>query len=370
MQFRPIRSLLSCCAVALLAPSLSRAEEPAPKTLLVLGGTGFSGPHVVEEARSRGFTVTLFNRGKANPHLFPELERLRGDRDPEVGDGLKALEGRRFDAVIDTSGHVPRHMRASCELLADSGFYVFVSSLSAYADHATPGADEDAPLAELPEHLAGSEDFRGEAFGPLKALCEKEVLAAFPGRSAVVRPGLIVGPGDWSDRFTYWVARADRGGEILAPGTGDDPVKVIDAKDLAAFLVTLAENRTAGVFNAIGPDRTLTIREVVETCVAAAGKECTVTWVDAGFLESQGVAPWTNLPLWLPSSGETAGFHTRSIARGVAAGLTFRPLDETVAETLTWVREWPAERASKPLRNGLTPEREAEILAAWREKKA
>ncbi len=345
--------------------SAAPSAPPREKTMLIFGGTAFIGPQVVPVALAHGWKVTLFNRGKTNPDLFPEVEHLHGDRDPNVGDGLKALEGRKFDVIIDDSGHVPRHVKASCAALADEKTYaVFVSSLSAYASHDEVGVDEDQPLAPL---LAPSEDFMGDAFGPLKALCEKEYQDAFPGRSAIVRPGLIVGPRDKSDRFTYWIARMARGGDVLAPGDGNDPIMIIDVRDLAEWLVTLCDHRTPGVFNAIGPDRKLTMREVVETCAKAADVESQVTWVDGAFLEEHGAHGWSDLPVWMPQTEGLRGFHLRKNQRAIDAGLKFRPLIDTCRDTLAYWRSLPEDRRTK-LKRGLTPEREAELLKAWRER--
>lgn len=359
--------LASLCTVALVSwrSSDDEARPAEGKRLLLLGGTNFIGTHLVPAAQKAGFIVTIFTRGKTNPGLFPDVEKLVGDRDPDAGEGLKALEGRKFDAVIDTSGHVPRHMKASAALLANNAsYYVFVSSLSAYAGHDTVGADESDPLAPLEEE---SEDFRGHAFGPLKALCEQATEQAFPGRCAIVRPGLIVGPPDKSDRFTYWVSRLDRGGDVLAPGAPDDPIMIIDVRDLAEWLVHLAIERTPGVFNAIGPDRTLTIGELLETCNEAAGKDAKLVWASEEFLAEQGVAPWTDLPVWLPPSPPMSGFHRRSISAALAAGLKFRPLEDTVKTTLDWWRTLPEERRART-RVGLTAEREKAVLEAWSKK--
>ena len=367
-----LASSLAAAAAARAASARPLFEgEPAKKTgktLLVLGGTGFTGPFVVETARARGFTVATFNRGKTNPDLQfpPDVERIHGDRDPKIEPGLEALKGRKFDAVIDTSGHVPRHMKASCEILAPNvRHYVFVSSLSAYASHDTPGADETAPLEELKQE---TEDFTGDAFGPLKVLCERAVQAARPGRNAVVRPGLIVGPRDKSDRFTYWVARVDRGGEVLCPGKPDEGVMIIDGRDLAEFVVRLAERATAGIFNAIGPERKLTMLEILESAKRASGpqNDARFTWVSQEFLEANEMFPWGVIPLWAPSNGALAGFHHRSIAAALRAGIAFRPIDVTVKDTLEWYRSWPEDRR-KNLRRGIKPEREAELLAKWRE---
>ncbi|KYF49904.1 hypothetical protein BE04_16435, partial [Sorangium cellulosum] len=337
------------------------------KTLLILGGTGFLGPAVVEAAKARGYTVTLFNRGKTRPHLFPDIEKLHGDRDPNKGDGLKALAGRAWDAVIDNSGYVPRIVKASAELLAPNvQQYVFISSLSAYASHTTPGADETAPVATMADPTVETMGKDFENYGPLKALCEQAAEAAMPGRVTRVRPGFIVGPEDPTDRFTYWPARVERGGEVLAPGTPLDPIQIIDVRDLAAWLVAVVEARTTGIFNATGPGEPLTMGGLLDTCKAAlgSGANARFTWVSAKFLEKPGGEP-VDLPIWAPAEGETQAFHLRSTERARKAGLTFRAVQETVKDTLSWWKTLPPERQAKP-RAGLSPEREAELLRAWR----
>ncbi|XYI00173.1 NAD-dependent epimerase/dehydratase family protein [Sorangium sp. So ce1128] len=335
------------------------------KTLLVLGGTGFLGPAVVEAAKARGYTITLFNRGKTRPHLFPDIEKLHGDRDPAKGDGLKALTGRAWDAVIDNSGYVPRIVKASAELLAPSvRQYVFISSLSVYASHTTPGADETAPVATMPDPTVETMGKEFENYGPLKALCEQAAETAMPGRVTQVRPGFIVGPEDPTDRFTYWPVRVARGGEVLAPGTPLDPVQIIDVRDLAEWLVTVVDTRTTGVFNAAGPGEPLTMGGLLDACKAASGADARFTWVSAKFLEKPPGEP-VDLPIWTPAEGETSAFHLRSAERARKAGLKFRPVPDTVKDTLSWWKTLPPERNAKP-RAGLSPEREAELLRAWR----
>jgi 2'-hydroxyisoflavone reductase len=337
---------------------------PPKKKILILGGTGFLGPALVELAQPRGHTLTLFNRGKTQPHLFPEVEKLQGDRD---GD-LKALEGRKWDAVIDTSGYVPRIVKASAELLAPNvEQYLFVSTISVYKDLSRTGIDEDAPLATVEDEK--TEDI-SKHYGALKALSEKAAEAAMPGRATIVRPGLIVGPGDPTDRFTYWPVRVARGGEVLAPGDGEDPVQFIDVKDLAAFILGLVERKTTGVFNATGPVNTLTMRGLLEACKQANGGDASFTWVDAAFLEEQKVSPWMNMPVWIPrSDAEAGGIGRVSHARALAQGLTFRPAVDTARDTLAWFKTQPAERQEK-LRAGLPPEREREVLTAWHQRSA
>ncbi|WP_428261756.1 NAD-dependent epimerase/dehydratase family protein [Haliangium sp.] len=340
------------------APASAPETSTSSPTLLILGGTGFLGPHLVEQARARGFEITLFNRGKTNPHLFPGLEKLRGDRD---GD-LEALKGRSWDAVIDTSGYVPRIVTASAELLASAvKHYTFISTLSVYADHATVGITEEYPVATIEDE--SNEDVRAN-YGALKALCERAAEAAMPGRVANIRPGLIVGPLDPTDRFTYWPVRVARGGEVLAPGTGDDRIQVIDVRDLAAWTVQVVEQRVTGVYNAVGPAGGVPMRSVLERCRQALGSDARFTWVSAEFLEAQEVAPWQHMPAWLPAEGEYAGFGSVDVSRAVARGLSFRPIEDTARATVEWFQTLPAERQAK-LRAGITPEREAEVLAAW-----
>jgi len=318
--------------------------------LLLLGGTKFLGKHVAAAALASGHEVTLFTRGETNPGLFPEAEHLRGDRDGN----LAALEGREWDAVVDTSGYVPRVVGASAELLADAvQRYVFVSSVSVYASFAEPPT-EDSPLAVLDDY--GSEDVQ-QHYGALKTLCEAEVERALRGRALVVRPGLIVGPDDPTDRFTYWPQRARRGGEILAPAPPDRPVQFIDVRDLAEWIVRMAEAGATGVFNATGRPRELTFEALLEACGAER-----VTWVDDAFLVEHEVGEFAELPLWIAEgNGEARCFQLVDVSRALAAGLTFRPLAETVRD----VPEWTGQGAPRQGKAGLAPEREAELLAAW-----
>jgi 2'-hydroxyisoflavone reductase len=346
-------------AGALSARSADQAS--APKTILMLGGTGFLGPQTVEAAVRRGHKVTLFNRGRTRPGLFPDLEKLHGDREK---DDLKALEGRKWDAVVDTSANVPRWVNKAAAVLGPNvGHYIYVSSISAYADLSRPGTDESAPLATIDDPT--TEKIDGRTYGALKALSEKAAESSMPGRVAVVRPGLIVGPEDPSDRFTYWPVRVAAGGEVLAPGSPDDPIQLIDVRDLGEFLVRLIEDHTTGVFNALGPDRTLTIGHTLDACKEVAKSDATFTWADAGFLKEQGVNAWSDMPAWVPSGGDSAGFAKVSNARAIKAGLTFRPIADTAKATLEWFRTQPEERRSK-LRAGLSREREAKVLAAWK----
>jgi 2'-hydroxyisoflavone reductase len=345
-------------AKAAKGPKAQRADKPL--RILLLGGTGFLGPHLVENARARGHTVTLFNRGKTHPELFPEVEKLRGDRNGQ----LDALKGRTWDAVIDTSGYVPRIVRMSAELLAPSvKQYVFISSISVFPDDVKPGADEKTPVQQLSE--PGSEEVR-KHYGALKALCEQAAEAAMPGRTTNVRPGLIVGPGDPTDRYTYWPVRIDRGGEALAPGTAKDPVQYVDARDLAAWIVRTLERGTVGVFNATGPELPLGIGAMLASCAKAAGKPASLVWVPEKFLDEHKVSAWEDMPVWTGASG---GFSRIDCGKAIRAGLRFRSADETARDTLAFWKTLPEERRKKP-RAGVSPEREQEVLAAWKSRKS
>lgn len=345
-------------ATARLKPKLK------PMTLLVLGGTGFLGPHFVEAARRRGHKLSLFNRGKTAPEKFAgeefsDIEQLHGDRKTD----LKALEGeRRWDAVLDTSAYLPADVTRSAGLLAPRiGQYLLVSTISVYARNDVP-ADENSPLAQLAD--PNVTEVTGETYGGLKALCEAAAEREAPGRTTIVRPGLIVGPGDRTDRFTYWPARADRGGEILAPGSAQDPTQFIDVRDLAEFLLTAIERRHFGIYNADAAPGALSMGAVLRESQRAAGAESSLTWVPAEFLEAQKVSPWQDMPAWIPARGEYAGFGRTSVAKAQAAGLRHRPLGETVRDTLAYWRQLPADRRAKP-KAGIAPEREAQVLKAW-----
>jgi 2'-hydroxyisoflavone reductase len=335
--------------------------------LLVLGGTKFLGRHVVETALARGDEVTLFNRGRLNRGLFPEVEKLRGDRDG----GLDALRGRRWDAVVDTSGYVPRVVRASAELLADAvEFYAFVSSVSVYADFSRR-TDEGSPLASLEDETV--EEVTGETYGALKAMCERAVEEAMPGRVLKVRAGLIVGPYDPTGRFTYWVERVARGGEVLAPALPTRQVQFIDARDLSQWMLRMAETRHVGVFNAGGPADGLTMGRLLEECLNVSRSDARITWVGEQFLLENGVEPWGDLPLWLPESDEKhRHFLDVPYDKAVAAGLTFRPLAETVRDTLAWLSAGShvvADEDAAALAMTIKPEREAELLTVWHNQK-
>jgi len=372
------RILLQLSSAALLGltvrgqPALAAGTGKQPRKplrILILGGTGFTGPHQVRYALSRGHQITLFNRGK-QPHEWPgAVEELIGDRN--TGD-LRALAGREWDVCIDNPTTLPFWVRDAGRVLHGKvRHYIFVSTISVYADNLRP-ADESAPVANYSGKDAMAETLEslranGELYGPLKALSEKEAEKQFPGKATIIRPGLIVGPGDETDRFTYWPVRLARGGEVLTPGDGSDPAQIIDARDLAEWTIRMAEAVTLGTFNATGPKHPLLMREMLTGIAAAIHADAKPIWVATDFLESEKVEAWSDMPVWVPARGDTAGFAKRSIAKALAAGLTFRPLDMTAADTLAWFKQQPPERQAK-LKAGLTPAREAEVLAKWKSK--
>ena len=353
-----VAAAAAAAAAAFGTKALSAGTNPR-KTLLILGGTRFLGPEIVDAAKASGWTITLFNRGKTNPGLFPDLEKLQGDRN----DDLKSLVGRSFDAVIDTSGYFPRQVKDSAALLGKTAKqYVFVSSISVYADLGKPGVDETAPVAVLTDPTF--EKVTEETYGGLKALCEAAAEAAMPGRVTNVRPGLIVGPNDGTDRFTYWPVRVAKGGEVLAPNRPEDPVELIDVRDLASWIVRTIDTKTFGVFNATSAP--IKVGDMLEACKAASGGDARFTWVDAAFLKAQKVEEWSDLPVWTSPAGSDAGGGLVKNTRAVAKGLTFRPIKATAKDTLDWWKKQPKERTAR-LKSGLSEEREAAVLAAWHE---
>lgn len=326
--------------------------------LLVLGGTKFLGRHLVEAGLERGYTITILHRGQTNPALFPNVEKIHANRDGE----LDVLHDREWDAVIDTSGYVPRVVKQAVEKLKHAvGHYTFVSSISVYRDFSTIGLDEHAPILELEDVF--SEDVE-QSYGALKALCESEVQAEFEDRALVVRPGLIVGPHDPTDRFTYWPRRFAQGGDVLVPSDPFAPVQFIDVRDLAEWMLTMIERKVSGVFNATGPSTPLTMREFMATCVDVTPKEANPVWVSEEFLARHQVGEWVELPLWISKQTNWPGFMAASQQRAMAAGLTFRPLAQTLSDTMAWSQGLAKDRLWQA---GLSPERERELLAAWYE---
>lgn len=348
----------------------SLAAPGRPLRVLILGGTGFTGPFQVRYALERGHEITLFNRGR-RPQEWPgRVEELTGDRDTA---DLAALAGREWDVCIDNPTSVPHWVRDVGQVIGGRvGHYIFISTISVYADTSRPGLTETAALAQYDGEDPMQETMDGlranmRLYGALKALSEAEAGRQFPGMTTVIRPGLIVGPGDGTDRFTYWPVRLARGGEVLAPGDGSDPVQFIDARDLAEWTIRIAEQRVLGIFNATGPAHELRMDAMLHGIRAATTAGARLTWVPADFLAEHEVSPWGDMPVWVPGRGDTAGFARVSNARAVEAGLSFRPLATTAADTLEWFRNEPAERQAA-LRAGITPERETEVLAAWHAK--
>ncbi len=401
-------SVVAGAAAAALGPTsqLARAATGRKQLkILVLGGTGFIGPAIVEAATKAGHSLTIFNRGKTEKRLGTgrdDVEHLYGNRDPKLraddadpnsAQGLSQIEerikaGAKWDAVVDTSGFVQRIVKASADLLAPAaGQYVFISSISAYKGNDKPNADE---TDELGTTTATDETITNETYGPFKAQCEAAVEAAFPGKATNIRPGFIVGPGDPYDRFTYWAVRVSKGGTVLAPGAPSDPVQYIDCRDLADFVVRSIEQKIYGAYNAIGPAKRFTIGEMLDQCKQAAASDAKFEWVDAEFLGERHVMPAVDMPIWVPAVGESAAFHTRSVAKSVAAGMRFRTAEDTAKAILAW---WPGEverrlrvgkqmvedltKAGKDIppslkdpakmRAGISAERETELLNAWRE---
>jgi 2'-hydroxyisoflavone reductase len=362
-------TVASAGAFALNARStkLFAQKSVKPLRILILGGTGFTGPYQVRYALSRGHKVTTFNRGKTHPGELPnKVEQLIGDRNGK----LDALKDRQWDVVIDNPTTLPAWVRDVAQILKGNvEQYVFISTVSVYGEVKT-GPDENAPT----EKYEGADPYKEtleamkaggyKTYGPLKTLSEREAEKWFPGKTLIIRPGLIVGPRDETDRFTYWPVRIDRGGEVLAPGSPDDPVQFIDARDLAEWTIRMVENRETGVYNATGPAKPLGIGGMLDGIKAALKPDAKFTWVSEEFLTEEKVQPWSDMPVW---TGKESALARAKIDRALSKGLTFRPLAETARDTLAWFKSLPQDRQSK-LRAGLTPEREAEVLAAWKKK--
>lgn len=350
------------------ASTTQRAEHNA-KRMLFLGGTGFLGPHMVEAALKRGYQVTLLTRGRAGKELFPDAERLIGDR---AGD-MPALKGKTWDVVVDNSGYVPANVRTSATLLRDSvGHYVYTSTIDAYRDFHTAGITEEYPLAQLP---VGEPHNPNKYYGPLKALCEQEVRTVFPSKHTIIRPGWVAGPGDNNNLFAYWVKRVQRGGEFLAPGTPTDPFQLVDVRDLAAFVIEAADKSITGPFNVVAPP--MGFGEMLSVVQQTLGKIATPVWVNGDFLKAKGVRPYFDMPMWWPPRNDYDALNIPSgLGGGVGAfrisgekarmaGARYRPLADTTRDLLAWydkeIDEWP--ETGRP---GLTTVRERTLLAEWR----
>lgn len=325
--------------------------------LLMLGGTRFLGKTIVEAAVARGHEVTLFNRG-SRPDLFPGLEQLVGDRDG----GLDALKNRSWDAVIDTSGYVPRIVNQSLQALKDNvSHYTFISTIDVY-DEAVPGEiSETHPVKPLEDESI--EDVQ-KAYGPMKARCEQLVQQQMEGRALIVRCGLIAGPGDHTDRFTYWPSRIARGGEVLAPGNPNAPIQFIDVRDVSEWIIRKVEERHAGVYTATGPAEPITVGRFLEACASALNSDARLTWVPDSFLQEHKVGSWIEMPLWIPEDANIHALMKVNVSRAKEAGLTYRSLETTIKDSLQWDRSRPADTERKA---GLAAEKESKLLAFWKD---
>jgi len=357
--------------------AISIQGENHPLTILILGGTGFIGPHMVHEALRRGHDVTLFNRGRTNRNLFPDLELLIGDRD----NALDALKGRKWDAVIDNSGYVPRHVADSAKLLSPAvSHYLFVSSVSAYAamsgnltaadyhDVDMPNTEYDSPLATMPDETV--EEVTSETYGPMKVLCERAATEAMgEDRITILRPTWVAGPGDNSDRFTYWPVRVSRGGEMLVPGTAADLIQIVDVRDMANFVVDSLEQKITGIYNMVTPPGSCNMGALLADSQAVAATEVSLTWVDLPFIEANDLNKGGALPIWAPASGDTRSDAIVNGDRSFEKGMKTRPIKETIRDTLRWWRTLSEDRRDN-MRAGLDAGREAELLRAWHKQNA
>ncbi len=343
-------------AVGAAGDADDRRAQKKHLDILILGGTGFIGPHMVREALRRGHTVTLFNRGRTNDDLFPDLETITGDRD----NGLDGLKGRRWDAVIDNSGYVPRHVQDSARLLAPNcDRYLFISTVAVYKD--IPSADdEDSALATIADESI--EEVNGETYGPLKALCEKRAAAEIGSdQLTILRPTYIAGPGDHTDRFSYWPLRTRKGGEMLWPGSPDDPIQIVDVRDLAHFTIDCLDRDISGIYNMVNPPRVYTMGRLLDDCQAVTATDVEPVWVAEDFLAANGLNPGAQIPIW----GGTARSFGMSTERALAAGMQHRPERETARDLLAWWDTLPAERRASP-KAGPSAGKEAEVIAAWK----
>ena len=377
-----VRSAAAAGALGLgIVPRITLGEEipgaPAPKSLniLILGGTGFTGPEQVDYALSRGHRVTLFNRNKTRPDMFKgKVDQLIGDLNTDTS----ALKDKRFDVVIDNPTTAPAWVRNVAQYMkGNTGHYIFISTISVYPDNATPNADETAATTPMPDGLDPYTLERqnwGRYYGALKSRSEKDVQEDYPGKFTIIRPGLIVGRYDPSDRFTYWPVRVARGGEVLAPGRPSDVTQFIDARDLAEWTIRMAEKGPkdgGGIYNATGPRTPMPMADFLARCKDVTHSDARFTWVPWSFLQEQKVRAWRDMPIVVPPDGETAGFSRRNIDRAVAKGLTFRPVDDTISAALQWNQERSPEARAKLDSGavaGISAQHEADVLAAWHTK--
>ena len=362
--------------LAFAAERTSRPIEraPAPLKILILGGTGFTGPEQVEYAIARGHSVTLINRNRTRPDFFKgRVDQLIGDLNAD----MSALKGRKFDVVIDNPTTHPGWVRNVAQYMkGNTGHYIFISTISVYPDNSKAWADETDKLSTMPEGIDPFTVPIADArryYGAMKTVSESEVAKNYPGIHTIIRPGLIVGKLDATDRFTYWPYRIDKGGEVLAPGTGNDIVQFIDSRDLAEWTIRMAENKEFGIYNATGPEKPLTMSEMLYGIKAITTAGAQFTWVPAEFLTANGVNGWRHMTVWVAPRANNVGFSQRSIAKALSKGLTFRTLADTAKYTLDWNKTRPAEDLRK-LANGevggISAQKEAEVLAAWKAKQA
>ena len=362
--------------IALGDDGRSAADRVAkPLNILILGGTGFMGPEQVNYALARGHHITLFNRNKTRPDMFKgQVDQLIGD----LNNDTSALAGKSFDVVIDNPTTAPAWVRNVAKYMkGNTKHYIFISTISVYPDNSVPNADETAPTTPMPDSLDAytldRQNF-GRYYGALKSRSEKEVQEDYPGIFTIIRPGLIVGPLDPSDRFTYWPVRVARGGEVLAPGEPNDVTQFIDARDLAEWTIRMAEKGPrdgGGIYNATGPRQPMPMGQFLQTCKEVTGSDARFTWVPWSFLQEQKIRPWRDMPIVVPPDGPTAGFDRRNIDRALAKGLTFRPVTVTIKDTLEWNKTRPQEAQDKLAAGaiaGISAQREAEVLAAWHAK--
>ena len=368
LSMAALASLSMASRSRVMAANIAVARKPL--RILILGGTGFIGPHQVRYALARGHKVTLFNRGTKSQAWPGEVEELTGDRN--AGD-LRSLEGREWDVCIDNPTTLPRWVRDAGRVLRGKvNQYIFISTVSVYAKD-DKAEDESAPVAAYTGKDAMAETLESvrasgwALYGPLKALSEQEAENCFPGAATIIRPGLIAGPGDETDRFTYWPVRLARGGEVLAPGDGSDPVQFIDVRDLSEWSIRVAEARLFGTFKATGPAKPLNMRDMLRTIAMAVSSKAQLTWVSADFLESRHVSAWTDMPVWVPGSGDTAGFARRNIDKAQAAGLVYRKIADTAVDTLGWFNQQAATRRAMP-KAGISAESEAKLLTLWKDR--
>ncbi|HTC44980.1 MAG TPA: SDR family oxidoreductase [Steroidobacteraceae bacterium] len=363
MNRREATAIAGATVLSAMAGQTIRAAAPA--RVLILGGTGFIGPHFVAALVARGHSVTVFNRGRDPDKVPAGVVQLIGDRNGQV----EALKGHDWDAVIDNSGYTLRQVRLTAQLLEGHiRHYIFISSISAYADLAVAGVDENYKLATVAD--PNTEDLGAGNYGGLKALCEQLVEKTYQANATVIRPTFIAGPGDPTDRFTYWPVRVARGGDMLVPGAPGDALQFIDVRDLADFICLCVEKRLSGRYNVCDLPRAVTMASLLDASRRITGADTRFVWASVAFLTAQKVIgdeappPGNPFPIWNPPIDELAGAALVSPARAVSHGLRFRSLDQTIRDTLAWQKQRPA--AQQTLKTGLTPQREAELVKLLR----